>query len=135
MTERSAPEAMASLKALLEWFKQRFPYYKSACLHCHNNEDNRLLGQSVAPQTWLFSNIDTQHAANLGRKSEPRYSVSVGPGIAYPSAAERGFNATLTEVYVCSKCHKAYRFPRSVVISRSVLHTPDSAIACIVLVG
>jgi hypothetical protein len=40
------------------------------------------------------------------------------PGVVFPSAPERSFNATLTEVYVCSQCHKSYRFPRAVVISR-----------------
>ena len=49
------------------------------------------------------------------------------PGVVYPSVGERAFNATLTEVYCCNKCQRAYRFPRSVTMSRSVpSHRPTS---------
>lgn len=32
--QRPPAAAMAALKDLLQWFKDGFPYYKSACLHC-----------------------------------------------------------------------------------------------------
>jgi hypothetical protein len=45
--DRPALETMRSLKTLLEWFRMRFPYYKSACLHCGNHEHNHMIGEGL----------------------------------------------------------------------------------------
>lgn len=71
-SDRSAPEAMATLKALLEWFKQRFPYYKSACLHCSNHEDNRMIGTGRPPHT---PGTETSRSSSMHMLTGPWLSI------------------------------------------------------------
>ena len=53
-----------------------------------------------------------------GHKDQPGNRML---GVVAPSPAERGHNATLTEVYACGKCGKVFRFPRAVALARWVL--------------
>ena len=54
-SDRPAIEAMAALKHFLQWFKEGFPYYKSACLHCGNLEHNSMIGKFIALYGLLIS--------------------------------------------------------------------------------
>ena len=111
---------MSELKKLLIWFKEGFPYYKSTCLHCGNTGNNNPPPPPPPPTTTPSDPSSLDGTTTQTQTPTPQHTHTHNHmiGVVSPSESERGFNATLTEVYMCGVCGKVYRFPRSVALAK-----------------